>query len=86
MSLAFAVRSIPMLGPTKPRRLDQPIAVSLEDLVPPTNFDRHLERTLDLSFVRVGSATCMPSAAGPVPAGASPPSPLGDNLLDPDQN
>jgi transposase len=41
-----------MLGPAKPRRLDQPIAVSLEGLVPAKNFYRHLEATLDLSFVR----------------------------------
>ena len=41
-----------MLGPPKPRRLDAPIAVSLEDLVPARNFYRHLEAKLDLSFVR----------------------------------
>src|SRR5690242_10343728 len=41
-----------MLGPAKPRRLDEPIAVSLEDLVPADNFYRHLEAQLDLSFVR----------------------------------
>jgi transposase len=41
-----------MLGPAKPRRLDAPIAVSLEDLVPASNFYRHLEAKLDLSFVR----------------------------------
>jgi transposase len=41
-----------MLGPTKPRRLDQPIAVSLEDLVPVDHFYRHLEAKLDLGFVR----------------------------------
>src|SRR5919206_4437081 len=41
-----------MLGPRKPRRLDEPIAVSLEDLVPTDHFYRHLEATLDLSFVR----------------------------------
>jgi hypothetical protein len=41
-----------MLGPPKPRHLDVPIAVSLEDLVPPSNFYRHLEATFDLSFVR----------------------------------
>jgi transposase len=41
-----------MLGPSKPRRLDVPIAVSLEDLVPPDNFYRHLEQSLDLGFVR----------------------------------
>src|SRR5215218_10305236 len=42
----------PMLGPPKSRRLDQPIAVSLEDLVPTDHFYRHLETKLDLSFVR----------------------------------
>src|SRR6187200_1655022 len=41
-----------MLGPPKPRRLDQPIAVSLEDLVPRDHFYRHLETKLDLSFGR----------------------------------
>jgi transposase len=41
-----------MLGPAKPRRLDHPITVSLEDLVPQHNFYRHLENKLDLSFVR----------------------------------
>jgi transposase len=41
-----------MLGPAKPRRLDEPIAVSLEDLVPYDHFSRYLEATLDLSFVR----------------------------------
>src|SRR5918995_326432 len=41
-----------MLGPANPRRLDQPIAVSLEDLEPQDHFYRHLEATLDLSFVR----------------------------------
>jgi transposase len=41
-----------VLGPPKPRRLDLPIAASLEVLVPPSNFYRHLEARLDLSFVR----------------------------------
>src|SRR5215203_2869170 len=41
-----------MLGPAKSRRLDEPIAVSLEDLVPTDNFYRHLEAKLDLGFVR----------------------------------
>ncbi len=41
-----------MLDPPKPRRLDQPIAVSLEQLVPANHFYRHLEAKLDLSFVR----------------------------------
>ena len=41
-----------MLGPSKSRRLDEPIAVSLEDLVPTDNFYRHLDAKLDLGFVR----------------------------------
>src|SRR5215204_4823305 len=41
-----------MLGPPKSRRLGEPIAVSLEDLVPASNFYRYLEAKLDLSFVR----------------------------------
>ena len=41
-----------MLGPTKRRRLHEPIAVSLEDLVFANNFYRHLEAKLDLSSVR----------------------------------
>ena len=41
-----------MLGPAKRRRLDEPITVSLEDLVPRDHFYRHLEARLDLSFVR----------------------------------
>lgn len=41
-----------MLGPLKSRRLDKPIAISLEELVPAGQFYRHLDRCLDLSFVR----------------------------------
>ena len=41
-----------MLGPPKTRRLDQPISVSLDDLIPANHFYRHLETTLDLAFVR----------------------------------
>jgi len=41
-----------MLGPAKPRCLDRPVIVSLEDLVPADNFYRHLEMALDLGFVR----------------------------------
>jgi len=41
-----------MLGPPAPRRLDAPIVVSLEDLIPRDHFYRHLEATLDLGFVR----------------------------------
>ena len=41
-----------MLGPVKPRRLAEPIAVSLEELIPANNFYRFLEGRLDLAFVR----------------------------------
>ena len=41
-----------MLGPPKSRRLDAPIAVSLDQLVPAGHFYRHLEATLDLGFIR----------------------------------
>jgi hypothetical protein len=41
-----------MLGPAKPRRLDEPIAISLAALVPRHNFYLHLEAKLDLPFVR----------------------------------
>ena len=41
-----------MLGPPKLRCLDRPINVSLEDLVPGDHFYRHLDATLDLTFVR----------------------------------
>jgi transposase len=41
-----------MLGPAKSRRLDEPIAVSWEVLVPQDHFYRHLENKVDLSFVR----------------------------------
>ena len=54
-----------MLGPPKPRRLDEPIAVSLEDLVPYDHFYRHLEAKLDLSFVRDWTGICMPTAVAP---------------------
>jgi transposase len=41
-----------VLGPPKPRRLDEPITASLEELLPGDHFYRHLETKLDLSFVR----------------------------------
>src|SRR3954464_12217772 len=41
-----------MLSPAKLRRLDQPIAGSLEELVPQDHFYRHLEAKFDLGFVR----------------------------------
>jgi hypothetical protein len=40
-----------MMG-TKERHFAPLIYVSLEELVPADHFYRHLERTLDLSFVR----------------------------------
>jgi transposase len=41
-----------VLGPPKPRHLDTPVLVALENLVPADNFYRHLETKLDLGFVR----------------------------------
>jgi hypothetical protein len=41
-----------MLGPAKPRYLDAPITVSLQDLVPTNHLYSHLEARLDLGFVR----------------------------------
>jgi hypothetical protein len=40
-----------MMG-NKERQFAPLLHVSLEELVPPDHFYRHLERTLDLSFVR----------------------------------
>src|SRR5687768_7252447 len=45
-------RSPPVLGAPQPRRLDEPVVASPEDLVPADHVYRHLERTLDLGFVR----------------------------------
>jgi transposase len=47
-----------MLGPPKGRCLDRPVLASLDDLVPPDNFYRHLEAALDLGFVRDWVAGC----------------------------
>ena len=47
-----------MLGPPKSRRLDEPIAVSLDDVVPRAHFYRHLEAKLDLGFVREWAREC----------------------------
>jgi hypothetical protein len=41
-----------MLGRAKVRDLDRPVLISLESAVPRGHFYRHLERILDLSFVR----------------------------------
>jgi hypothetical protein len=43
-----------MLGPPKLRALDQPVTISLESLVPPNHFYRHLDAALDLSCARLG--------------------------------
>ena len=47
-----------MLGPPKRRQFDRQLLVSLENLVPPDNFYRHLDAKLDLSFVRGWAADC----------------------------
>jgi hypothetical protein len=44
--------AIPVPGPAKACRLDEPMVVSLEELVLAANLYRHLEVELDLSFVR----------------------------------
>jgi transposase len=54
-----------MLGPPKLRCLDQPFAVSIEALVPPDHFYRHLEATLDLSFVRAWVQDCYAAGGRP---------------------
>jgi transposase len=41
-----------MLGPPKSRDLDRSVLISVEMLVPKDHFYRHLEKKLDLSFVR----------------------------------
>src|SRR6266566_3674948 len=51
MSRFYAGKATPMMG-TKERHFAPLIHVSLEELVPQDHFYRHLERTLDLSFVR----------------------------------
>ena len=47
-----------MLGPPKLRALDEPVTVSLEELVPANHFYRHLDAALDLVFVREWVADC----------------------------
>jgi transposase len=54
-----------MLGPPKARRLDEPVAVSLEGLVPRTNFSRHLAARLDLAFVREWARECYAECGRP---------------------
>jgi transposase len=54
-----------MLGPPERRCLDKPISISLEGLVPPDNFYRHLDATLDLTFVRVWVQGCYADGGRP---------------------
>jgi transposase len=54
-----------MLGPPKVRDLTRPVVVSLESAVPKSHFYRHLERTLDLAFVRDLAADCYASGGRP---------------------
>jgi transposase len=54
-----------MLGPPKVRDLTRPVVVSLESAVPTTHFYRHLERTLDLAFVRDLVADCYAETGRP---------------------
>lgn len=54
-----------MLGPPKHRDLDRPAVVSLERLVPPDHFYRHLDAALDLSFVRSWVAECYAASGRP---------------------
>jgi transposase len=54
-----------MLGPPKVRCLDQPIQVSLEDLVPADHFYRYLDAALDLSFVRTWVQDCYAAGGRP---------------------
>jgi transposase len=54
-----------MLGPPKPRVLDRPVTISLEDLVPADRFYRHLEPMLDLSFAREWVTECYAACGRP---------------------
>jgi transposase len=54
-----------MLGPPKTRDLDRLVLISLESAVPNDHFYRHLERTLDLAFVRDLVADCYASGGRP---------------------
>src|SRR4051794_28715168 len=54
-----------MLGPAKIRDLHRPVLISLESAVPRDHFYRHLERILDLTFVRDLVADCYASGGRP---------------------
>jgi transposase len=51
-----------MLGPPEARNLDRPVLICLESSVPRDHFYRHLERALDLAFVRDLVADCYAAA------------------------
>ena len=54
-----------MLGPPKLRLLDQPVTISLEELVPADHFYRYLDATLDLSFIRTWVQDCYAAGGRP---------------------
>jgi transposase len=54
-----------MLGPPKSRQLDEPILVSLDDLVPSSHCYRQLEHELDLAFVRELVRDCYAESGRP---------------------
>lgn len=54
-----------MLGPAKCRVVDDPITVSLDNLVPPDHFYRHLDARLDLSIIRDWVADAYPTIGRP---------------------
>lgn len=54
-----------LLGPPKARDLDRPVLITLESAVPHNHFYRHLERILDLSFVRGLVADCYATGGRP---------------------
>jgi hypothetical protein len=54
-----------MLGPAECRVVDEPVTVSLDGLVPADRFYRHVDRCLDLSFIRDQFADTYPSIVRP---------------------
>jgi transposase len=54
-----------MLGPAKCRMLDDPVTVSLDALIAPDHFYRHLDAHLDLSFIRDWVADAYPRIGRP---------------------
>lgn len=54
-----------MPGLPKLRLLDQPLAISLDELVPANHFYRHLDARLDLSFVRTWVKDCYAEGGRP---------------------